>query len=375
MIKNVLGIIMNVNNTNALGELAGHRTTSAIPFGGRYRVIDFMLSNMINSSITNVGLVMQEKYQSLMDHVGNGKDWDLSRKNGGLILLPPYSYSYNTLPSIRKQYLGSMDAICGVVDFLHKSKCDYVILADGDIIGNIELDEILDFHIDSGVEVTAVCTQDIQKDDGIYFSLNRKKMVSNVCINSKDDNTCSYNCIGIYVMKKEYLISLIKYSLAHNLRSFEYEVLLKIFEDGRLNAYVFDKYAVKIKNIKTYFDANMDLLNKDVRDEIFLKDRPIYTKIHNEEPTHYGKDAEVRESLIADGCMIRGNIDKSIIFRNVSVEKGANIKNCVVMQNATIKSGANISYIISDKSVVIEENRTMLGNDTYPVYISRDSIV
>lgn len=375
MMKNVLGIIMNVNNTNNLGELAGHRTISAIPFGGRYRVIDFILSSMVNSSVTEVGLVMQEKYQSLMDHVGTGKDWDLARKNGGLILLPPYSYSYNTLPSIRKQYLGSMDAICGIVDFLHKSKYEYVILADGDIIGNIELDEIIKFHIDSEVDVTAVCTQDIKKEAGIYFALNRKKMVSNICINSNEDNSCSYNSIGIYVMKKSYLENLINYSLSHNLRSFEYEVLLKIFEDGRLNAYVFDKYAIKIKNIKNYFDANMDLLSKDVRDELFLKERPIYTNVHNEEPTHYSKSANVKESLISDGCKISGNIERSIIFRNVKIEKEANLKNCIIMQNSIIKSNANISYIIADKDVIIEENRMMLGNDTYPVYISRNSIV
>ena len=375
MIKNVLGIIMNVNSTNNLGELAGHRTISAIPFGGRHRVIDFMLSSMVNSSISNVGLVMQEKYQSLMDHIGTGKDWDLARKNGGLVLLPPYSYSYNALPSIRKQYLGSMDAICGIVDFLYKSKCEYVVLADGDIIGNIELDKVVKFHIDSEVDVTAVCTQDIKKDSGIYFSLNRRKMVSNVCINSSENSSCSYNSIGIYVMKKSYLEDLINYSLSHNLRSFEYEVLLKIFEDGRMNAYVFDKYAVKIKNIKNYFDANMDLLSKDIRDEIFLKDRPIYTKVHNEEPTHYSNNANVQESLIADGCKIAGNIERSVIFRNVIVEKEANIKDCIIMQNGIIKSKANISYIIADKNVIIEENRTMLGNDTYPVYISRNSIV
>ncbi len=298
--KNVLGIIIAFDNDNDLREITDHRTVGAVQWGGRYRIIDFMLSNMVNSGIYRVGVLMRDKYQSLIDHIGNAKDWDLSRKNSGVTLLPPYSYSKKASPLVTGEYRGKIDALAGAVDFLQKNKAEYVVVADGDIVANIPLDDVIDRHVKSGADLTMVCTKKT-KDSPFttYVELNRKKEAVDIRVGDTNEGKCKHIALGVYVMSRQYLIHMLSDCVTHNCIHFEREFLTRALIDGTVAGYLFNEYAVKIEDTFDYFRSNMDLLDKDVRDEVFLRNRPILTRIKDEAPAYYGDKAVVEDSLIA----------------------------------------------------------------------------
>lgn len=374
--NNVLGIIIAFDNDNDLRELTEHRTVSAVPFGCRYRIVDFILSSMVNAGITRVGIVMRDKYQSLIDHIGSAKDWDLSRKKGGITLLPPYSYSKRASPMVNGEMRGKIDALAGAVDYLQKNRAEYVVVADGDIVANLPLDAMLETHKESGNLMTMVCVKK-KKDSPFttYVEINRKKEIVDIRVGDNGEGRCKHIDLGVYIMRREYLIHLIVESVTHNYVHFERELLQRALREGAINSYVLTEYAVKIEDTKDYFDANMALLDKEVRDDLFLRRRPIYTKTHNEEPAYYGDCADVDDSLIADGCYIEGSVANSILFRDVRIEKGAKVHNSIIMQSGRILSGASLAHVVTDRGVTIRDGRTMMGHENYPVVIAKSSIV
>ncbi|MFI3312250.1 MAG: glucose-1-phosphate adenylyltransferase subunit GlgD [Eubacteriales bacterium] len=374
--KNVLGIITTYDESTDLRDLTDHRTIAAVPFGGHYRVIDFMMSSMVNSNITHVGVVLRDKYQSLIDHIGNGKEWDLARKIGGVRLLPPYSYARNAAVFNAGDRSGTLEGLIGIVDFIKKSRADHVVIADGNIITNIDLEKVVTEHKDSEADITVVCTKkttDNQKD--VFYKVNRKHDITEICVSIDLNNKCTHTGLGIYVMKKSILMDLITVWASHNYKHFELEGLNWAMKSMNLKAYVHDSYAAKITDVRRYYDANMDLLNKDVRDQLFLKKRPIRTKVHDEQPTYYSETSHVCESLIADGCTLEGSVENSILFRDVHVEKGAVLKNSIVLKRCTISEGANAGHIIADQHVFIGKDKTIMGHKNYPVVITKSSVV
>lgn len=375
--KNVLGVIFAFDTDNDLRELTDHRTVSAVQFGGRYRIIDFMLSNMVNSGIFRVGILMKDKYQSLIDHIGSGKDWDMSRKNAGVTLLPPYSYSRKASPLVTGEYRGKIDALAGAIDYLQKNRAEYVVLADGDVIANIALDDVVDQHRKSGNDVTMVVTKRRQIDNqfATYCELSRRREVVDLRVGDHNDGKCRYESMGVYVMSRAYLIHLIADCVAHNCTHFEREMLTRSLIDDKVGAYVFNEYTMKIFDAKDYYQASMDILDKDIRDELFLRSRPIFTRIYDEAPAYYGDKADVQDSLIADGCHIEGKVSNSILFRDVVIEKDADVKNSIIMENGRILSGASLDYIVADRGVTVREGRTMMGHESYPVVIGKSAVI
>lgn len=374
--KNVLGIIIAFDNDNDLRELTEHRTVAAVPFGGRYRIVDFMLSNMVNSGIYRVGVLMRDRYQSLIDHIGSAKDWDLSRKNGGVTLLPPYSYSKRASPLVNGEYRGKIDALAGAIDYLQKNRSDYVVVADGDIVANIAIDQIVEAHKRSGNKITVVCTKKTKESPfTTYVNMNSKGAVSDIRVGDCDGGKCKYIALGVYVMQREYLIHLIADCVTHNDVHLERQMLQRALVESNIGGYIFDRYAAKIEDTKDYFQANMDMLEKEVRDDIFLRNRPIHTKIHDEAPAYYGDQAIVDDSLIADGCYIEGEVSGSILFRDVHIERDAKIVNSIIMQSGKVLSGASLDHIITDRGATIREGRTMMGHENYPVVIAKSSVV
>ena len=331
--KNVLGIIIAFDNDNDLREITEHRTVGAVQWGGRYRIIDFMLSNMVNSGIYRVGILMKDKYQSLIDHIGN-------------------------------------------VDFLQKNKAEYVVVADGDIVANIPLDDVIDRHIKSGADLTMVCTKK-QKDSPYttYVELNRKKEAVDIRVGDTNEGKCKHISLGVYVMSRQYLIHMLSDCVTHNCIHFEREFLTRALIDGTVSGYLFNEYAVKIEDTFDYFRSNMDLLDKDVRDEVFLRTRPILTRIKDEAPAYYGDKAVVEDSLIADGCHIEGHVKNCVLFRDVVVEKGAEITNCIIMEGGRILSDASLRHVITDRNVVVRDGRTMMGHENYPITIAKNATV
>ena len=375
--KNTLGIIIGFDSNNDLRELSEHRPVASVPFGGRYRVIDFMLSNLVNSGCYQVGVLMRDKYQSLMDHLGSGKDWDLSRKRGGLMMLPPNAFAPKSSPLVTENYHTSLEALGSVSDMLQKSKCEHVVLCGADIIANIPLDEAMREHKKSGADVTIVCTKN--GDGGpfdMFLNLSPRHEVNDIRNGDNAGGKCKYKSLGIYIMKRKYLLDLLSDCVTHNLHSFERDAMQHVFNRGdSIQAYVFDKYAAKIEDVKSYFSASMDMLDKDIRDQVFLKSRPILTKIHDSAPTYYGEDAVVSDSLIADGSRIEGTVENSIIFRGCKIAKGAVVKDSIIMQSGIISEGVELSYVVTDKGVTVRENRKMMGHATYPVAIAKNTIV
>lgn len=374
--KNVLGLIIAFDTENDLREITEHRTVAAVPFGGRYRIVDFMLSNMVNSGIYRVGLLMKDKYQSLIDHVGTAKDWDLSRKNGGVTMLPPYSYSKKASPLVTGEYRGKIDALSGAIDFLQKNRADYVVLSDGDLIANIPLDEVIEAHEKSGNDVTMVCARKVKESPfTTYCELNRKREVVDIRVGDCNDGKCKHIALGVYIMSRQHLIHMIADCVTHNCIHFEREMLTRALTDSTIGGYIFNEYSMKIEDARDYFRANMDMLDKDTRDEVFLRTRPIFTRIYDESPAYYGDKAEVVDSLIADGCHIEGRVVNSVLFRDVYIEKEAEIRDSIVMENGRILTGASLAHIITDRGVTIREGRTMMGHENYPVVIAKSSVV
>ena len=371
--KDILGVIFAFDTESDLRELTDQRSIASVPFGCRYRVIDFMLSNMINAGIDDVAVLLQDKYRSLLDHIGSGKEWDLARKRGGLILMPPYAYGGKN----HGYYRGKVDALAGMLNFFKRSKHQYVVLSECDIVANIDLDGAIEHHVESGADITALCIPAARDHTGkVFFTLEEEGRVSDICVGSAcgaEENI--YEGLGVYIIEKEKLVELITSCISRNLYNFEGDVLQRGLRVLDIRGAVVESYAVKINSPATYFDASMKLLDKSIRDVLFLRSRPIYTKLRDEPPTYYGEESFVAESLIADGCIIEGHVENSIIFRGVNIAKGAVVKNCIIMQDSRVMSGANLRYIMADKDVVISEDAMLAGLDTYPVAIAKSAVI
>ena len=260
---------------------------------------------------------------------------------------------------------------------LNKNKSEHVLICSADIVANIPLDEVMKEHKKSEADVTIVCTKNPEGGAfDMFLGLSPRHEVEDIRNGDNMGGKCKYKSMGIYIMKRKYLQSLLSDCVTHNLRSFERDAMQHVFKRGdKVHGYVFDKYSAKIENVKGYFSASMDMLDKDIRDQVFLKNRPILTKIYDEAPTYYGEDAEVSDSLIADGSRIEGTVENSIIFRGCTIAKDAIVKDSIVLPNSSIGEGVELSYVVTDKGVTVRENRKMMGSATYPVAIAKNATV
>lgn len=364
----MMGVIFSNIYDKSLGALTTVRAASSIPFGGRYRLIDFILSNMVNSDITTIGIIAKYNYSSLMDHLHYANDWDLERKDGGLYILPPFGTGKAPI------YSGKLDALSSALDYLNKTKQEYVVISDSTVVCNIDFNEVLKSHIASGCEITCVAHREYNypgKTD-IIFEADCDGNVSEILVDAvpEDGALCG---MGMYIMKRTDLIDIVEYSVSRGYTRFEADFLQRCFYSDKItaNVYEFRKTILRNNSIPGYLENNMKLLSYDVRKEIFLEERPIFTKVRNEPPTIYSAGCQVRNSMIADGCEIKGMVENSIIFRDVIIEPGAIVKNSVIMQGTKIKSGAYLNYAILDKDVVINGDKHMQGDSKAPVIIDK----
>ena len=359
---NCLGIIFSNTGDDTIPELTALRTMGSVPFGCRYRVIDFALSSFVNADITKVGLITKRNFRSLSDHVGSGRSWDLARKKGGLFMLSPYASA-----SITGIYKGKIDALVGCLDFIENSTEEYIVLSDANVIANVDIGKMMDQHLETGADITVAYKKDIVGAVGVEFASNKiANFIDDVTITSKRD--CS---LGYYLLKKDLLISLIKEANLHNYTDFTVDVLQRNAKDFNILGFEVTSYASVINSMQQYFDSNMDLLNKDTRDAVFNMELPVFTKLRDDMPSRYGFDSKVSDSLIADGCLIEGTVKNSIIFRGVHIAKGAVVENCILMQSAKVGEGTNLSYVISDKNVTFKDGRTLVGCHSFPLVIGK----
>ncbi len=370
-----MGLIFTYKYEEDLKTLTQVRSISSIPFGGRYRIIDFLLSSMVNSGITKIGMITKNNYQSLMDHVGSGKEWDLSRKRDGLYILPPFSHgdSFN----YGANYRGRMEALANTMSFIRRSTSEYVLLSDADIICNVTFDKMLEFHKEKGADITLMYKSGKFTDESYnqfcFLALDKDSRVTDVAINPAKDR--KNLCIGTAIIRKSLLESLIQECQSHNLYSFRRDVLQANVKDLKIYGYECKAYMDLITSVSSYFDANMDLLREDIRKGLFDSENQIFTKIRDEVPSVYRNGSKVSNSLISDGCVIEGTVENSIIFRGVRIRKGAVVSNSIIMQDCEIQSSSQLNYVIADKDVVIRENRKLFGYQKYPTVLSKGSVV
>lgn len=378
MQNKVLGLVFADNPEVDLGVLMNNRSLAAVPVGGRYRIIDFILSNMVNSGIINIGITTQSNYQSLMDHIGTGRSWDLDRKNEGLFLLPPFIEGAASSETV----IGGIDTIHGAMDYLNRSRQDYVIVSNCNTICNIDYREVFKAHIKNDADITMICCEVGKLDQSelkrhILVDANEKSgLISDIQIYpSKQANNLAY--MHAFLIKRELLIDLVEDGVAHGEHIISKDILLRRVKNGKVYAYKFKGYNQTIDSIQTFFKFNLDLLQKEVRDELFATgaDNKIYTKPKDMTPTKYGKGADVSASFIADGCKIEGVVKNSIIFRGVNVGNGASIENSIIMQQSDIMDNCMVENAIFDKEVILRSGKKLVGQETYPVVIGKKTIV
>lgn len=368
-----VGIIFSNIHDNSVPELARIRTLGSIPFGGRYRLIDFPLSNMVNSGIDTVGIITKSNYQSLMDHVGSGKDWDLARKDGGVIFLPPYGDLENdTL------YTSRLEALKGITSFLFRADEEYVVMSDCDTVCRIDFNEVIENHIRNRADISLVykklSADKIPEGTSVTdFTLDGNRIV-NVAYSSDHGKETLNVFINVFVMKRSLLQNIVMDSIAHNKRHFTRDVIASNLKSMKIIGFEHTGFYTGITSLSAYFNGNMSILNEKNRHELF-GDRSVFTKIRDSAPTKYGNNAIVKNSMIADGCTIEGEVENSIIFRNVKVARGAVIKNSIVMQDTVLGENSMLNYIIADKNVVVRDKRVLSGTDIHPFYIGKGIMV
>ena len=358
-----------------VAELTSSRTVAAIPFAGRYWLIDFMLSNMINSGIHKVGVVTKSNYQTLMDHIGSGKDWDLSRKNGGVNILPP-----NGEGARDGLFKGRLDALMRSMNFLTSAPYQYVVMCDCDYITNINFQEVIDYHEKTNADITCVYAKSCVDNDlsrhSIIYKVDENSRVKDVLINPDSaDGMCDLSA-NIWVIRHDLLMNLISDCLAHGKTRFTQDVLLAQKDTLRIMGFEYKGYFAHIHNFASYVKHNMEMLDEYKRGDLFyLEDRPVFTKVRDSSPTQYGFETCISNSLIADGCYIEGDVENSILFRGVTVGKGSKIKNCIIMQDSIIQDNVQLEWVVTDKSVAIRSNKKLLSDGSYPMYISKNKII
>ena len=372
-----LGIIFPNTYDSLIPELVSERLMASIPFAGRYRMVDFILSSMVNSGIGNVSLIVRKNYHSLMDHLGSGREWDLTRKNGGLNIVPPFAQKNI------KMYTGRVEALASILEFLKTQKEKYVVMSDANIAVNFDFKKFMDAHISSGADVTlAYSEQELptgtmnrnEIGTNMYYSFNIDNgRVVKLDICSKDSGVQNFS-MNIYIMDRELLIEQISNAYLHGHSYFERDILAPQLDKLNVQAYKFDGYLARICDLKSYFDENMKLLDEDNLDGLFSRDS-IYTKIRDDNPTRYIGDAKVKNTMAADGCVIEGEVENCVLFRGVRVAKGAKVKNCVLMQDTVVEEGASLEYIISDKNVSFTAGKELRGSDSFPVYVAKHQTV
>lgn len=369
----VLGIIFSNMHDNTLGELTEKRTTGSVPYGGRYRMIDFVLSSMVNSDVRDIGIITKQNYQSLMDHVGAGREWDLARKRGGLTILPPFANQGSGI------YRGRLEALQGALSYIKHNDAKYVLLSDCDIIFNINFHEMIAEHIKSGAQITMMFKNAELRPESLRdtttLEFNEETMdVTDIAV--RPDVKGRQNIyMNVMLLEKTLLEHIINTGKSHDSYSLIRHAIQPAVGKMNIKAYKFEGYTHKISGMKSYFSAHMELLDPAARAQLFPKDQPVYTKVRDQVPVKYGLSASVGNSLIADGCIINGSVENCVIFRGVKVGKGAVLKNCILMQNTFVGDNAHLEYVITDKDVLIKDSRTLIGYETYPTYIAKGSAI
>lgn len=366
--KNVLGLVFASMHESTVNQLTTQRTMGSIPFGGRYRLIDFTLSNFVNSGITEVGVITKSNYSSLLDHLGSGRDWDLSRKTGGLHLLPPYSQTGGI-------YRGRLEALSNIWSLVEHSKAQYVILSNCDVVTTIDFNPVLRQHKQTNADITLIYSKGEYDGDRntstTILQFAEDNTVSDVMVNPKMNGNCN-QWLDMLVISKELLKTIVFDATSRNLYSFTREILQNKECNYKIMGYENNGLFMRIDSLLSYYEANRKLFDTETRKALFKQKAPIYTKVGDNAPVKYGLESKIKNSLIADGCIIEGTVEDSIIFRGVKIGKGTVVKNSIIMQGTVIGNNCRVSETIADKNVEINDGKVLTASASCPLYVPKN---
>ena len=369
---NAMGIIFA--NDATLGSLTEKRTMASLPFGGRYRQVDFALSNLCAAGIQHVGIITRHSYQSLMNHIGSGEEWGLEMEEGGLEFLTPYAMSRTD------NYRGKLESLYSAMNFLNYGLEDeYCIMIDSAILSNIDLQDVLDAHIASGREITVVTKEGIangakQLDLAVKLDENGKLIDMAVDYVAPADYLAS---MDIFVLSRKWLAKQVKEHIAHALYHMDRDLVLGLWHANpdAINIYQFKGHAMFNESVEEYYRNSLSLNDKKVRDDLFHYNHPVYTRVRDRVPTYYGDDCEIENCLVADGCFLEGEAENSILFRNVHICEGAEVEDSIIMNDTTVGEGAELKYVILDKDVTVRPGAKLIGSPKAPIIIKRGEVV
>ena len=369
--NNYHGIIFAYKSYPELRELVSERTAASLPICSRYRLIDFALSSLRNAGIVDVGVIMQRDYQSLLDHLGSGKPWDMSRRTGGLRMLPPFGLPEHH----RGDYSGTIEALNAVSSYIEDIPKKYIVLMIGNLCANINLREVCRVHEESDNEITAVCAnyepdvlhnRYIVGDDGYVMQVLFDRL-------GPSQGIPSLEC---YVINKDTLLRLMDRCRAQDKYRWHQDAIsMFLREGGKMGTYIHRTYARIIKDVDGYYAANKDLLRPGNRAALFPPSRPVRTKLESGASTYYSDEATSKNSLVADNCKIEGSIENCIVFTGVKIGKGAVLKNCIIMKDCSIGDGAKLDYVIADKNVTFAPGTVITGNEKLPILVPKGASV
>ncbi|GHU65901.1 glucose-1-phosphate adenylyltransferase subunit GlgD [Clostridia bacterium] len=375
MIREAFGMIYASEEMTNLRELVDSRAVGALPVGGKYRVLDFPLSNMVNSDIRNVGVITSRNYNSLMDHLGSGKAWDLSRKSDGLFILTPFSLREN--PGI---YRGKVEALRSSMDYIRRAKQEYVVLTGATFVYNLNFDEMMRYHIESGADLTVLYrhttpgTQLDSRAHEVLLDIDPSGRVTGLEVNPVLTSLGAHS-LKTYIVRKDILIYLVDDSYSKGEYKFSEGLLRSNLDRLRIMGFEHTGYVGAMRSVASYYKVNMEFLREDIRAALFPASHPIYTKTQDSVPTKYISTADTQSSLIANGCVLEGRVENSVIFRNVHVGKDAVIKDSIVLPNTVIAEGAELDHVILDKNVRVRARSRLVGNADFPVVIRKGGMV
>ena len=363
--KNCIGIINLDENVNRMGELVVNRSLASVPIAARYRVIDFVLSNMTNSGINCIGIFTKNKSRSLIDHITNGRPWDLNRKTDGLRVFnfgnddPVYDDVHNFAENIQ---------------FLNRSRKEYVLLAPSYMVCNINYKEILEYHKSTGKDVTMIYKKVNNADEAFgdcgVLNIDDAGNVISVGENIGKNPKANIN-MEMYILKRELFVDIVNECISSGMYRKVKEYIHNNLGSLSVGAYEFTGHLDCINSIKALYDSNIALLNKKINKEIFNEERPIYTKTKDEGPTFYSDKSNVVNSIIANGCRIEGTVENCVIGRRVYIGKNTKIKDCIIMQNSKIEDDVVLDNVIADKGSEIRKGETLIGSTMYPLVIKK----
>ncbi len=367
-----MGIIFA--NDGTIGSLTEKRTMASLPFGGRYRQVDFALSNLSAAGIRHVGIITRHSYQSLMNHIGSGEEWGMELEEGGLEFLTPYAMSTTD------NYRGKLESLYSAMNFLEYGQEDeYVIMIDSAILSNIDIKSVLKSHIESGKTLTVVTKEGIAngyKQLDLALKLNEDGSIADVAVDyvAPADYVAS---MDMFVLSKKWLAKQVKEHIAHALYHMDRDLVLGLWHEDpdAINVYQFKGLAMYNESVEEYYRNTLALNNKEVRHDLFHYNHPVFTRVRDRVPTYYGEDCQIDNCIVADGCMLGGKAENSVLFRQVTLHPGAKIKNCVVMNDAVIGEGAELKNVILDKDVTVRPGAKLAGTLNNPIIVRRGEIV